>query len=134
LIPIFLLIMGWGAQPERVQAGLYIIFYTIAGSFPLFFIILLFKFSVASFSISLFLSPFSSNLALFFIASAFLIKFPIYTVHLWLLKAHVEAPVAGSIILAGVLLKLGGYGLSRLLLILTPSVDVFTEALLVLTL
>jgi NADH-ubiquinone oxidoreductase chain 4 len=48
---------------------------------------------------------------------AFLVKLPIYFGHLWLPKAHVEAPVAGSIILAGVLLKLGGYGLTRLILV-----------------
>lgn len=63
----------------------------------------------------------------FVLVVAFLVKFPIYGVHLWLLKAHVEAPVAGSIVLAGVLLKLGGYGLIRVLSVWGGSVNWLIE-------
>lgn len=58
---------------------------------------------------------------IFFIVFAFLVKFPIYGVHMWLPKAHVEAPVSGSIVLAGVLLKLGGYGMLRVSFFSVPS-------------
>ena len=118
LIPTFLLVFGWGYQPERLQARIYLLLYTISASLPLLLIILLLTtWNKSTFMPIPFIAPSSSNFIItiwwLFIIVAFLVKMPIYTVHLWLPKAHVEAPVAGSIVLAAILLKLGSYALIR---------------------
>nr|WIW75262.1 NADH dehydrogenase subunit 4 [Xenocatantops humilis] len=120
LVPTLLLILGWGYQPERLQAGIYLIFYTLIASLPL----LLVLFKVYDFANTLYfplLFDFGSYYFMFyvFMILAFLVKMPMFLFHLWLPKAHVEAPISGSMILAGVLLKLGGYGIFRVMKVIS---------------
>nr|YP_009502939.1 NADH dehydrogenase subunit 4 [Isoperla eximia]AXG21542.1 NADH dehydrogenase subunit 4 [Isoperla eximia] len=122
LIPTLFLILGWGYQPERLRAGVYLLFYTLLASLPL----LVGIFYLGGLNQSLYFPMLTglhiSNVLLYLsLILAFLVKMPMFLVHLWLPKAHVEAPVSGSMILAGVLLKLGGYGLLRVFKVLLMS-------------
>nr|AFP16936.1 NADH dehydrogenase subunit 4 [Mycetophagus quadripustulatus] len=115
LIPTLILILGWGYQPERLQAGMYLLFYTLMASLPMMIVIFYCLKIDYSLEFLFLMSSYEEFIIYVFMNMVFFIKIPMFMVHLWLPKAHVEAPVSGSMILAGIMLKLGGYGLMRLM-------------------
>ena len=127
LVPMYLLIGVWGGE-RRIYASIKFFLYTLAGSMAMLLAIIAVYLNTGSFDIlkAAAAQPFAGNFAMaaaafwaFFIG--FAIKVPIFPFHTWLPDAHTEAPTTGSVILAGVLLKLGAYGLIRIVLPLFPE-------------
>ena len=124
LIPMFLIIGVWGG-PRRVYATIKFFLYTFLGS-VFMLVALLFLYSRAgSFNIQdlqqLPLSLFAQKLIFVAFLLAFAVKVPMWPVHTWLPDAHVEAPTGGSVILAAIMLKMGGYGFLRFSLPIAPD-------------
>jgi NADH-quinone oxidoreductase subunit M len=144
LIPMYFLISMWGGK-RRIYAALKFVFYTMAGSVLMLVAIMALYFMNAAATeertfdllrLYQFQVPVGRQVWLFVaFALAFAIKVPLFPFHTWLPDAHVEAPTAGSVILAGVLLKMGAYGLARFCLPLFPDAAVtFTPLMSILAL
>lgn len=124
LIPMFFLISQWGSRLRKIHASIQFFLYTIIGSLIFLFglIYLNINYETTDILILKYLIISKTDQILLFLTFflAFAIKVPIYPFHLWLPEAHVEAPTAGSVLLAGILLKLGTYGFLKFFFLLLP--------------
>lgn len=129
LIPMFLLIGVWGSRERKIYAAYMLFLYTLFGSLLMLLAILMIYFQTGTTDLQILMSSSFSEerqmiLWLAFFAS-FAVKIPMVPFHIWLPEAHVEAPTAGSVLLAGILLKLGGYGFLRFSLPLFPVASAY---------
>lgn len=130
LVGMYFMIAGWGYE-ERQRAALMFFLYTLLGSLPLLLAIIGLYLSSGTFDMRVWidtppLTGIAGMLALIAMLFTFAVKIPAFPVHTWLPAAHVQAPTAGSVILAGVMLKFGTYGLLRFALQMTP--EAFAQA------
>jgi len=133
LIPMFLIIGVWGSRERKIRAAYFFFLYTLTGSILMLLSILYIYLQSGTTDYEILLtftfSLFEQQLLWFTFFLSFAAKVPMVPVHLWLPEAHVEAPTAGSVILAGVLLKLGTYGFLRFSLPLFPEASFYFSPL-----
>lgn len=115
LIPILFFITVGGGRFDRLEAGVYLLLYTLVVSFP-FMLIIFLRGGILGRIFFFWGGMTGGFICYLFILVAFIVKLPIYFFHLWLPKAHVEASVRGSMLLAGIILKIRGYGVIRFLI------------------
>ena len=136
LIPMFIVIGVWGSREEKVKAAFYFFFYTLIGS--LLMLVSIFKiYSIYGTTnyLTLVSCEIPAHLQFWLFVGFFCslaVKIPMIPTHIWLPQAHVEAPIAGSVLLAGILLKLGGYGFIRFAYPLFPIASEFTAPFIIL--
>ncbi|HCK04387.1 MAG TPA: NADH-quinone oxidoreductase subunit M, partial [Methylophilaceae bacterium] len=133
-IPMFLIIGIWGG-PNRVYATIKFFLYTVLGSL-LMLVSFIYLYNVTGgFSVYDFYdAPLSLPVQLFIFFAffmAFAVKIPMWPLHTWLPDAHVEAPTGGSVILAAIMLKLGGYSFIRFAMPIAPDATVFLKPILI---
>jgi NADH-quinone oxidoreductase subunit M len=137
LIPMYLLIGVWGG-PNRLYAAIKFFLYTLVGSVLMLIAIIAVYFAAGTFDVLAIMNhkftPAFQFWAFAAFFAAFAVKVPMFPVHTWLPDAHVEAPTAGSIILAGILIKMGAYGFLRFSLPFFPdAVRAWTPAIMILS-
>lgn len=135
LIPMFLIIGVWGSRSRKIHAAYQFFMYTLFGSVLMLVCILYIDnwvYTTDFYTLakgSIYLSIFKNKLLWLIFFFAFAVKVPMIPVHIWLPEAHVEAPTTGSVLLAGILLKMGTYGMLRVLLPIFPLYTIYFSPL-----
>lgn len=129
LIPMFIIVGVWGSRQRKIHAAYQFFFYTLIGSLIMLIGIIVIYFETGTTDIQVLVQTkftYYRQLFLWFaFFCSFSVKIPMVPVHIWLPEAHVEAPTAGSVILAGVLLKMGTYGVLRFMIPMFPEATIY---------